>query len=53
MIFKLIAGRRIVRHGTTPVLIRYGVMPLIALAPIVFALGPLRPHPRLQAARPE
>ena len=51
MIFNPIAGRMIDRHGYTPVFIGYGVMPLIALALIVFALGPLKPHPKFQVAR--
>ena len=49
MIFNPIAGRVIDQHGYTPVFIGYGVMPLIALVLIVFALGPLRPHPKFQA----
>jgi hypothetical protein len=32
-------------YGYVPVFIGYGIMPLIALALVLFALGPLQPHP--------
>lgn len=49
LIFNPITGSTIDRHGYTPVFIGYGVMPLIALALILLALGPLKPHPKFQA----
>ncbi len=49
MIFSWLSGRLIDQYGYTPVFIGYGVMPLIALVLILFALGPLKPHPKFQA----
>jgi ACS family hexuronate transporter-like MFS transporter len=46
MMFMALSGFLISRYGYTPVFIGYGLMPLIALGLVVFALGPLRPHPR-------
>ncbi|HUR57349.1 MAG TPA: MFS transporter [Opitutaceae bacterium] len=43
MIFGWLSGRMIDHYGYVPVFIGYGIMPLIALALILFALGPLRP----------
>jgi hypothetical protein len=40
----------IARFGYTPVFIGYGVMPLIALALVLFGVGPLQPDPRFVAA---
>ena len=51
MIFGWLSGRMIDQYGYVPVFIGYGVMPLIALALILFALGPLRPLPEFQPAR--
>jgi ACS family hexuronate transporter-like MFS transporter len=48
MIFGWLSGRMIDQYGYLPVFIGYGVMPLIALALILFALGPLRPLPEFQ-----
>jgi ACS family hexuronate transporter-like MFS transporter len=45
MIFSWLSGWMIDRYGYTPVFIGYGIMPLIALSLVLFALGPLRPHP--------
>ena len=50
MIFSWLSGWVIDRHGYTPVFICYGIMPLIALALVLFALGPLRPLPAFQNA---
>ena len=38
-----LSGWLIARFGYTPVFIGYGVMPLIALALVLFGIGPLRP----------
>ncbi len=48
MIFSWLSGRLIDQYGYTPVFIGYGVMPLIALALLLFALGPLQPLKELQ-----
>jgi ACS family hexuronate transporter-like MFS transporter len=45
MVFSWLSGRMIDAYGYTPVFIGYGIMPLIALALVLFALGPLQPHP--------
>jgi hypothetical protein len=39
-------------YGYVPVFIGYGVMPLVALALVLFALGPLRPLPEFQPTVP-
>lgn len=48
MIFSWLSGRMIDAVGYTPVFIGYGIIPLIALSLVLFALGPLRPHPAFQ-----
>ena len=52
MVFSWLSGRMIDQYGYTPVFIGYGVMPLIALALVLFALGPLRPLPEFKNPRP-
>ena len=51
MIFSWLSGRLIDRYGYTPVFIGYGLIPLIALALVLFALGPLRPLPEFQSTK--
>jgi ACS family hexuronate transporter-like MFS transporter len=41
MLFSWLTGRVIDQHGYMPVLIGYGIMPLIALAILLFLCGPL------------
>ncbi len=54
MLFQWLSGRLVDRFGYYPVFIGYGLMPLIAVACILFLIGPLRPEPRFQsAANPE
>jgi hypothetical protein len=36
------------RYGYTPVFIGYGIMPLVAVSLVLFALGPLQPLPEFQ-----
>lgn len=48
MIFSWLSGKLIDAYGYTPVFLGYGVMPLIALALVLFALGPLQPLPEFQ-----
>jgi hypothetical protein len=36
------------RFGYYPVFIGYGIMPLIAVAIMLFLIGPLRPDPNFQ-----
>ena len=48
MIFMALSGWLIERYGYLPVFIGYGIMPLIALAIVLFLVGPLRPDPRFQ-----
>ena len=43
MLFMGLSGWLIGRVGYTPVFIGYGIMPLIALAIVLFLIGPLRP----------
>ncbi|MGO8674811.1 MAG: MFS transporter [Limisphaerales bacterium] len=50
MLFQWLSGRMVDRFGYYPVFIGYGIMPLIAVAIILFLLGPLRPDPRFQNA---
>jgi ACS family hexuronate transporter-like MFS transporter len=46
MLFMGLSGWLIGRFGYTPVFIGYGIMPLIALAIVLFLIGPLRPAGR-------
>jgi ACS family hexuronate transporter-like MFS transporter len=48
MLFSWLSGRIIDHYGYPPVIIGYGVMPLVALAIVLFLMGPLRPHPAFQ-----
>ncbi len=43
MLFSWLSGLVIDRYGYTPVFIGYGIMPLIALSLMLFAMGPLEP----------
>jgi ACS family hexuronate transporter-like MFS transporter len=43
MVFSWISGRVIDHYGYVPVFIGYGIIPLISLALVIFALGPLQP----------
>jgi ACS family hexuronate transporter-like MFS transporter len=43
MLFSWLSGRLIDQYGYTPVFIGYGIMPLIAAALVLFAMGPLKP----------
>jgi ACS family hexuronate transporter-like MFS transporter len=52
MLFSYLSGYLVERVGYTPVFIGYGLFPLLALALILFGIGPLRPHPRFAAAAP-
>jgi ACS family hexuronate transporter-like MFS transporter len=45
MIFSWLSGRVIDAVGYTPVFIGYGLIPLVALSLVLFALGPLQPLP--------
>lgn len=42
MLFSWLSGRLIDRVGYYPVFVGYGVMPLIGIALILFAIGPLK-----------
>jgi ACS family hexuronate transporter-like MFS transporter len=48
MCFMGLSGWLIGRFGYTPVFIGYGIAPLVALAIILFLIGPLRTDPRFQ-----
>ena len=48
MLFMGLSGWLIGRYGYTPVFIGYGILPILALAIVIFLLGPLRPHPDFQ-----
>jgi ACS family hexuronate transporter-like MFS transporter len=48
MLFQWLSGRMVDRFGYYPVFIGYGIMPVIAVAIMLFLMGPLRPHPRFQ-----
>ena len=52
MVFSWLGGRLIDAHGYVPVFIGYGLMPLVSLALVLFALGPLQPHPKFQRVTP-
>jgi ACS family hexuronate transporter-like MFS transporter len=45
MLFSWLSGLLIDRYGYMPVFIGYGIMPLIVMLLVIFALGPLRPAP--------
>lgn len=46
MLFMALSGRLIGEFGYTPVFVGYGLMPVVALVLVLFALGPLRPDAR-------
>jgi len=48
MLFQWLSGRMVDRFGYYPVFIGYGIMPLIAVAIMLFLIGPLRPNPDFQ-----
>lgn len=48
MLFSWLGGRVVDRYGYVPVFLAYGTMPLVALAIVLFLLGPLRPDPRFR-----
>src|SRR5882672_888679 len=48
MVFSWLSGWVIDRYGYTPVFIGYGIMPLIAVSLVLFAMGPLSPLPEFQ-----
>lgn len=48
MIFSWLSGRMIDEYGYGPVFMAYGIMPLIAAALVLFAMGPLAPLRELQ-----
>jgi ACS family hexuronate transporter-like MFS transporter len=45
MIFSWLSGKAIDAHGYGPAFVAYGIMPLIAVSIVLFAMGPLQPHP--------
>jgi len=51
MLFMALSGSLIGRFGYTPVFIGYGILPLLALACILFLIGPLRADARFQPTR--
>ena len=51
-VFSWLSGRMINRHGYTPVFIGYGIIPLISLAVVLFALGPGKPLREFQTPPP-
>jgi MFS transporter, ACS family, aldohexuronate transporter len=48
MFFQWLSGRMVDRFGYYPVFIGYGIMPIIAVAIILFLIGPLRLDPSFQ-----
>jgi ACS family hexuronate transporter-like MFS transporter len=48
MVFGWLSGRMIDHYGYTPVFIGYGIMPLIAVSLVLFAMRPLRPLTEFQ-----
>jgi ACS family hexuronate transporter-like MFS transporter len=48
MLFGWLSGRMIDRYGYTPVFIGYGIMPLLAVSLVLFAMGPLKALPEFQ-----
>ncbi len=51
MLFNPISGRLVDHYGYTPVFIGYGIFPLIALAIVLFLMGPLQPDKRFQVEK--
>jgi MFS transporter, ACS family, hexuronate transporter len=45
MVFSWLSGRIIDAHGYGLAFVAYGIMPLIAVSIVLFAMGPLRPDP--------
>ncbi len=45
MCFMALSGWLIARYGYTPVFIGYGIMPVLALALVLFGIGPLHRRP--------
>jgi ACS family hexuronate transporter-like MFS transporter len=50
MVFMALSGWLIGKFGYLPVFVGYGVMPVVALALVLFVLGPLRSDPRFAGA---
>jgi fucose permease len=50
MLFSWLTGRVIDQHGSMPVLIGYGFMPLTALMILLFLCGPLRRNEKFVSA---
>lgn len=48
MLFGWLSGWMIDRYGYTPVFIGYGIMPLLAVSLVLFAMGPLKLLPEFQ-----
>jgi hypothetical protein len=48
MLFMWLSGLGVGHYGYTPVFIGYGILPVLALACILFLIGPLRPHVKFQ-----
>jgi ACS family hexuronate transporter-like MFS transporter len=48
MLFSWLSGRVIDAYGYGPAFVAYGIMPLIAVSIVLFAMGPLRPDPAFQ-----
>lgn len=48
MLFQWLSGRMVDRFGYYPVFIGYGILPVLAVAIVLFLIGPLRPDPRFQ-----
>jgi ACS family hexuronate transporter-like MFS transporter len=49
MLFQWLSGRLVDRFGYYPVFVGYGIMPVVAVAIILFLIGPLRPDERFQS----
>ena len=50
MLFMALSGWLIARFGYTPVFVGYGIAPVVALALVLFGIGPLRVDPRFAVA---
>ncbi len=48
VLFQRLSGRMVDHFGYYPVFIGYGIMPLIAVAIMLFLIGPLRPNPEFE-----